>query len=173
MQASTIVSVEEYLSTSYSPDREYVDGLVLERNLGERDHSRIQGLVYGHLLAHEKQWGIIALPEQRVQVKSTRFRVPDICVLSTDDPDDPIVQRPPIVCIEILSKDDRMSAMHEKVDDYLAMGVQHVWLIDPSTRRAYDFTADGMREPEGGLLKVTSSNIVVPMAEIFRQVAPR
>ena len=173
MQASTTVSVEEYLSTSYSPDREYVDGLVLERNLGERDHSRIQGLVYGHLLAHEKQWGIIALPEQRVQVKSTRFRVPDICVLSTDDPDDPIVQRSPIVCIEILSKDDRMSAMHEKVDDYLAMGVRHVWLIDPSTRRAYDFTTDGMREPERGLLKVTNSDIAVPMEGIFRQVAPR
>ena len=27
MQASTTVSVEEYLSASYSPDREYVDGL--------------------------------------------------------------------------------------------------------------------------------------------------
>ncbi len=39
--------------------------------------------------------------------------------------------------------------------------------------RAYDFTADGMREPEGGLLKVTSSDIAVPMEEIFRQVAPR
>ena len=173
MQASTTVSVEEYLSTSYRPDREYVDGLVLERNLGERDHSRIQGLVLAHLVAHEKEWRVVALVAQRVQVKATRFRVPDVCVVSADDPDDPIVQRPPIVCIEILSQDDRMSAMHEKVDDYLAMGVRHVWLIDPSTRHAYDFTTDGMREAEGGLLKVTSSNIVVPMAEIFRQVAPR
>ena len=167
------MSVEEYLSTSYRPDREYVDGLVLERNWGERDHSRIQGLVCGHLLAHEKQWGIVALLAQRVQVKPTRFRLSDICVVSASDPDDPIVQRPPIVCIQVLSKDDRMSAMHEKVDDYLAMGVHHVWFIDPSTRRAYDFTADGMREPEDGLLKVTSSDIAVPMEEIFRQVAPR
>ena len=173
MQASTTVSVEQYLSTSYRPDREYVDGLVLERNLGERDHSRIQGLVCGHLLAYEKQWGIVSLLAQRVQVKAIRFRVPDVCVVSADDPDDPIVQRPPIVCIEILSQDDRMSAMHEKVDDYLAMGVRHVWLIDPSTRHSYDFTTDGMREPEGGLLKVTNSDIVVPMEEIFRQAAPR
>ena len=116
----------------------------------------------------------MALLAQRVQVKPTRFRVPDVCVVWADDPDDPIVRRAPVLCIEILSKDDRMSAMHEKVDDYLAMGVQHVWLIDPSTRRAHDFTTDGMREPEGGLLKVTNSNIVVPMEEIFRQVlAPR
>jgi Uma2 family endonuclease len=154
-------------------DRKYVDGLVLERNLGERDHSRIQGLVLAHLVAHEKEWRVVALVAQRVQVKATRFRVPDVCVVSADDPDDPIVQRPPIVCIEILSQDDRMSAMHEKVDDYLAMGVRHVWLIDPSTRRAYDFTTDGMGEPQGGLLKVTDSDIVVPMEEIFRQAAPR
>jgi Uma2 family endonuclease len=154
-------------------DRKYVDGLVLERNLGERDHSRIQGLILAHLVAHEKEWRVVALVAQRVQVKATRFRVPDVCVVSADDPDDPIVQRPPIVCIEILSQDDRMSAMHEKVDDYLAMGVRHVWLIDPSTRHAYDFTTDGMREPEGGLLKVTNSDIVVPMEEIFRQAAPR
>ena len=45
MQASTTVSVEEYLSTSYSPDREYIDGLLLEGNWGETDHSRFQGLV--------------------------------------------------------------------------------------------------------------------------------
>ena len=167
------MSVEEYLSTSYRPDREYVDGLVLERNWGERDHSRIQGLVCGHLVAHEKQWGIVALLAQRVQVRATRFRVPDVGVVWANDPDDPIVQRAPVLCIEILSKDDRMSAMHEKIDDYLDMGVRHVWFIDPSTRRAYDFTADGMREPESGLLKVTNSDILVPMEDIFRQVAPR
>ena len=37
----TLVSVEEYLNTSYDgADREYVDGRIVERNLGEKDHSR-------------------------------------------------------------------------------------------------------------------------------------
>ncbi|MFL6352133.1 MAG: hypothetical protein ACJ74Z_09810 [Bryobacteraceae bacterium] len=45
MAASTQISVEEYLKTVYCPDRDYVDGVVEERNLGERDHSWIQGLL--------------------------------------------------------------------------------------------------------------------------------
>jgi hypothetical protein len=30
-----LISVREYLSTSYSPDREYVDGRIVERSVGE------------------------------------------------------------------------------------------------------------------------------------------
>ena len=43
MAAGTQISVEEYLHTAYRPDCDYVDGVVEERNLGERDHSWIQG----------------------------------------------------------------------------------------------------------------------------------
>ncbi len=32
-------TVREYLRTSWSPDREFVDGRIEERNLGEKDHS--------------------------------------------------------------------------------------------------------------------------------------
>ena len=42
MGAATLVSIEDYLSTSYSPDREYIDGRIVERNLGEKTHSSIQ-----------------------------------------------------------------------------------------------------------------------------------
>jgi hypothetical protein len=41
MGATTLISVAEYLNTSYSPDREYIDGHIVERNLGEKTHSRI------------------------------------------------------------------------------------------------------------------------------------
>jgi hypothetical protein len=36
------VSVEEYLSTVYRPDCEYIDGEVVSRNVGEFDHGRMQ-----------------------------------------------------------------------------------------------------------------------------------
>ena len=39
MATGTLASVNEYLSTSYHPDCEYIDGVILERNVGERDHS--------------------------------------------------------------------------------------------------------------------------------------
>ena len=34
MGASVLVSEQEYLTTSYGPDREYDDGELLERNVG-------------------------------------------------------------------------------------------------------------------------------------------
>jgi len=39
MPSRTLVSVDEYLHTSYDPDCDYVDGAIVERNVGERDHS--------------------------------------------------------------------------------------------------------------------------------------
>ena len=41
MASGSLVSVREYLSTSYRPDCDYIDGVVLERNVGEKDHSRL------------------------------------------------------------------------------------------------------------------------------------
>jgi hypothetical protein len=39
MGTAALVSVDEYLRTSYSPGHEYLDGLILERHLGELTHS--------------------------------------------------------------------------------------------------------------------------------------
>jgi hypothetical protein len=42
-QAVELVSVDEYLRTSYEgPDREYVDGVIMERNSGELPHTLTQ-----------------------------------------------------------------------------------------------------------------------------------
>jgi hypothetical protein len=63
MATATLVSVSEYLQTSYRPDCEYIDGEVRERNMGELDHSRLQMLLSRYLSNREVQWGIIVLPE--------------------------------------------------------------------------------------------------------------
>ncbi len=167
MAAGTQISVSEYLSTSYRPDCDYVDGEVLERNVGEFDHSRLQTVLSAYFFVREKQWGITVVSEQRVQVSSTRFRVPDLCVLVGGKPSDQIFTKPPMLCIETLSPEDTMSRMLERIDDYLAFGVSHVWVIDPRTKRAYDYTATGMREAKDGVLRADDPHIAVPLAEIF------
>ena len=43
MPTGTLISVEQYLATSYRPDCDYVDGRIEERNLGKLDHSREPG----------------------------------------------------------------------------------------------------------------------------------
>lgn len=167
MPAGTLISVEEYLSTSYDPDCDYVDGEVLERNVGEYDHSRLQGVLFAYLFNREKLWGIHVVPEQRVQVSPTRFRVPDICVMAGAEPNEQIFTRPPALCIEILSPEDTMTRMQERINDYLSFGVPHVWILDPRTKRAYDYTPTGMQEAKDGVLRTERPEINVPLAEIF------
>ena len=42
MAARALISVEEYLRTSYDPDCEYVDGEVQERIVGQKKHAKLQ-----------------------------------------------------------------------------------------------------------------------------------
>ena len=167
MPTGTLISVEEYLATAYSPDCDYVDDHVEERNLGERDHSNLQMIVSAYLFARRKQWGIQVYPEQRVQVKPNRFRVPDICVV-LGATEEQVLTKPPFLCIEIVSPEDRMSRVYERIDDYVAMGVPHVWLIDPRTRRAFIATGtEGLREIKNGVLRTENPALEVPLSELF------
>lgn len=167
MAASTQISVEEYLKTTYRPDCDYVDGEVRERNLGEYDHSRPQMRLIMFFGARENEWRIRVVPEQRVQVNEHRFRIPDVCVVLADSPVEAIFRLPPFICIEILSKDDTFKSITERLDDYLAMGVPNVWIIDPNNRRGYVCNADGFLEAKDGVLRVANSEIAVPLDSIF------
>jgi Uma2 family endonuclease len=164
MATSSLVSVSEYLSTSYRPDCDYVDGVVLERNLGEYDHARLQGEVFAYFHARRREWGLRAVPEQRVQISPTRFRVPDVCVV-LGEPAEQIFRTPPFICIEILSRDDRLSDMQDRVADYLNFGVRYVWVIDPRTRKAWRCTMDGISEVSE--FRTEDPEIVVPLNALF------
>jgi hypothetical protein len=78
------LSVEEYLATSYRLDCDYVDGEVLERNWGEKDHAILQGALTFLFHTHRDEWKVDVFPELRVQVKATRFRIPDVTVVPSD-----------------------------------------------------------------------------------------
>ena len=165
METGTLVSINEYLSTSYDPDCDYIDGVIEERNLGENDHANLQTAIAIYFGSRRKEWGIYVVVEQRVQVSPTRFRVPDVCVVVGGRPKEQIFRTPPFICIEILSPEDRLSRMRARVDDYLSFGVPYVFLLDPATCKAYRWTAQGMHEVSE--LRTEAPEIVVPVAALF------
>jgi Uma2 family endonuclease len=167
MGATTLVSVEDYLSTSYSPDREYIDGRIVERNLGEKTHSTIQGNLFGWFWDRRKELPVRAFVEQRVQVSPTRFRILDVTVVKTSQFQGEIFENPPLLCIEVLSKDDTLDYMQEKIDDYLRFGVPYIWIINPRLRKGYVATKAGMVEAESGVLTTNDPDIRVPVVELF------
>src|SRR5690348_15108396 len=167
MASRTLISVEEYLRTSYRPDCDYVDGEVVERNMGETDHSWLQTMLSAYMVARRAQWGITVLVEQRVQVTETRFRVPDICVVRGPKPAEQILTKSPFICIEILSPEDRWPRVQQRIDDHLAMGVPFVWVLDPATKTAYAVTAQGTHQV-ADTLKTQNPSVEVPLSEIFQ-----
>jgi len=118
----------------------------------------------------QKEWNVVPVVGQRVQVTSTRFRVPDVTVLRPDQAREPIITVPPLILIEVLSKDDTLRSMQERVDDYLHFGVQHVWILDPATKRAYVCSPTAFQEPEHGVLVVPDTPIRLVLSELFAQV---
>jgi Uma2 family endonuclease len=160
-----MVSVREYLATCYRPDCDYVDGAVVERNVGEWDHARLQAWLVGLFLARERKAGVRVATEQRVQVRPNRFRIPDICVVAGPVPGEQILTHPPFICIEILSRDDRLSEIQERVQDYLVFGVRYVWILDPKARQAWQCSPGEMRQVAE--LRTENPDILVPLDEIF------
>src|SRR5262245_27828628 len=136
MATGTAIPLAQYLSSTYEPDCDYVDGEIEERNVGEIAHARLQLKVGSYLLTHYESAGLSVLTEVRVQVSATRFRIPDVCV-TIGDPGQGVLIAPPFLCVEILSPEDRMSRLELRIQDYLQMGVPNVWVLDPLTRQAY------------------------------------
>src|SRR5215831_159505 len=167
MHTGALVSVKEYLNTSYRPDCDYVDGRVVERNLGELDHSDLQGEIVHYFRLRRKRWGIHAFPEQRVEVSPTRFRIPDVCVTVGTKPTEQIFRTPPFLAIEILSKKDRKRNILERVSDYLEFGVRYVWVIDPRSREGWVHTTAGVEKAKDGILRTQEPVLELSLPEIF------
>ncbi len=166
MATSTQVPVEEYLRTSYDPDREYVDGEVLDRNVGEKTHSKVQKRLMLFLAKLEAELGIFVLQEWRVRTGERRYRIPDFLVVAGPEPDEAVLSAPPFICVEILSPEDRMSRMQKKVAEYLAFGVRYVWVLDPESKEAFAYTASGFEKVEDAL-RAENPAIEIPLDQIF------
>jgi len=134
MAAPIHIPVELYLrSSEWEPDAEYVNGKIEERPMGEYDHADWQGAIRDWFRLHSEEWNLRVLTELRVQVSESNYRVPDVTVMSRNNPKEQIVTLPPIAVFEVLSPEDRISRMMQKLADYGAMGIPQVWVVDPAT----------------------------------------
>ena len=157
--ATTLISIDEYLRTSYHPDADFVDGQIEERNLGEYEHGFLQTAIGSWFFTRRHEWNINAITEQRIRVAPNRVRICDVCLISRDAPREQVTQTPPLACIEILSPEDRLPRAAKVMQDYADMGVQNLWLLDPIDRVAYLYTAEAQ-------FKIVEDRLTIPNTEI-------
>ncbi len=166
MATTTAISVEEYLNSSYEPDMEYVDGQLEERNVGEIEHSDVIAAIMEWFLQHAKEWQIRVRPDVRTQVGPARFRVPDIVLSARSSKDKRIVREAPLVVIEVLSPEDRISRYHQRIADYRAMGIKGIWVIDPEDRCGWDCSTGNWIETTDFRLDPIYMNLAGILAEL-------
>jgi len=164
------VSVREYLTTSYRPDCDFVDGRLEERNVGEYDHGYLQTLLAVLFTNNRIAWRVRAATDVRMQVAPTHFRVPDVIVVHADAPREQILTHPPLIAIEILSPEDRLSRFQDRLSDYIEFGVENIWILDPQRRVAYTASRAGLQIAERGELTVVGTPIRVVVAELFAEL---
>ena len=167
MATSTLVPLSEYLHTMYRPDCDWVDGELRERNMGEGSHSTVQMFFIVFFHTRQEEWGIRVKQEHRVQVSATRYRIPDVYVRRKSSGFEEIARVPPLLCIEVLSPEDRMSEIRERIEDYFKMGVEAAWVVDPLRRLAFSAVRGGDLQPEAETLVVNGTPIRVPVSAIF------
>lgn len=168
MKAGTQVSLEEYLETVYRPDCDYVDGEVVERNVGEVEHGDFQLGIGAYLRARQRALGIFVATEVRVRVSASRYRIPDICVIKGGKPNERYITQPPFLCIEVLSERDTLDNIQERIDDYFAMGVPYVWVVNPRTQRGWVYTPESIVEVKDRVLRTADPEIAVPLRDVVR-----
>lgn len=167
MKTGALISVEEYLRTSYSPDREYVDGELVEINVGEWPHSLVQRNI---LLAFGRKYPkVFAVPELRSKVRQTRYRLPDVAVL-LKTPGTRVLEEAPFIAIEILSEEDRVSRLVEKLKEYAANGTPHIWVFDPRLKQMSFFHQNALVEVGGDSIASDDPRLELTRDEVFRDL---
>jgi Uma2 family endonuclease len=167
MAVDTLISVEEYLRTTFHPDCHFIDGKVVERNVGQTRHALAQAEIAAWFIQRRKVLRLQSLTELRVRVAPPRVRVPDVVIAEIPVPQEDVFTSPPYLCIEIMSPDDTKGSTQPSLDDYLNFGVPNIWVIDPWKHRGWVVTATGWARADDAIMRTADARVAMPLSEVL------
>ena len=148
----TEVTPEELLAMPEGGHYELIDGELKERRVSLlsnlvvaeitailRNHCRSQYL--GWILAAERGYQCFPWKPGRVRRSDVSFIRADR--MSKERLSEGFCSIAPDVAVEVVSPNDRIWKLNQKVDDYLRAGVKLVWVVHPDIHAVQVFRADG------------------------------
>ncbi len=130
---------------AFEYEAEYVHGEVVQRAMPDYMHGRIAFLIAQALVPVTVAHPLYPCFEVRMRVAPDAYRIPDVAVFGGVEPKQEVPSAPPLLVIEILSKDDRHHDLMEKLEEYRAWGVLNIWVVDPHSKRLSLYTASGLQ----------------------------
>ena len=143
MATKAQITAEQYLHMTFEHDAEFVRGEIVERSMpdnfihvssSDADGDRTSDPIHP----------LFPCPELRLRLEPelTAFRTSRF---SPEPPKQSVPSTPPLLVIEILSKDDRHHDLMEKLEEYRVWGVPNIWVVDPLAKRFATYTELGLQ----------------------------
>jgi Uma2 family endonuclease len=171
MGSATLISPAAYLNTSYEPDMELVNGVLVERNVGTQLHGLLQTLIAVFFSQYRKSHRIDVFTETRLLVDAgaDRYRIPDVMVLGRPYTKGKIVVDVPAIVVEIKSPDDTFDDIVNRCFDYEQLNVGNILVMDPDNKRAWLFRQGNLQILTGTSVKlpVQALTIDFPFVSVF------
>lgn len=165
-----LVSVEEYLKSTYEHDFEFIDGMLVRRGMPTIAHSLLQKLLLFWFAQFEDEFGFETLQEVRTQIiERARYRIPDVMLCPRPIPAGRVCDVAPWAVIEVLSPDDTLAETHDRFVDYRQIGVYSLVLMDPEKYIAYEFRDGSLIAQPFTVLKLPDRSISFDSEALFAQ----
>ena len=165
MTTGTAVSVDEYLRTADKPNCEYIDGVLVQKPMPTWMHSELQYQIAYMIRTFFPRFE--AMPELTVRIDAKRYLIPDLAVQERGTRQRPYAVTPIHLCIEIVSPEDRMSEVFAKCETYHEWGTLITWIVDPQSRRAWEYVKGYAPEQIASDGELRAGEIHLRVAQVF------
>jgi len=145
MATKAQITAEQYLHTTFEHDAEFVHGEIVERAMPDNVHSLMQFLILMEIGRLIQSHPLFPYPELRLRLDPRVVRIPDISVFGGQPPQEDVPSTPPLIAIEILSKDERHPNLMQKLEEYRVWRVPNIWVVDPLAKRLALYTESGLQ----------------------------
>ena len=166
------------------PGYEYVDGRLVEKPVGNKS-SWVASEVFDLVRAYCRRtgFGVAFVADAGFQCfphKPSQVRKPDVSVVKCDpatyDPPDGWETAVPTLVVEVVSPNETVYDLADKVADFRAAGTPLIWVIDPPRRQATIYRADGTLALVTDPADLSGENVlpglIVPLTAVLPTVRP-
>lgn len=174
-----LISGEELLAMGDIGPCELIDGRIMPMSPTGGEHSYLESFISAELTHFVKptKLGWVLTGEVGIYTRRNpdRVRGADIAFISkVRSPRRPargFLTVAPELVVEIMSPDDRWQDVRQKIEEYLAIGVLWVWIVEPDNRAVLIFEAGAEMRPLGETDTLQGHGILagfeLPLTDLF------
>ncbi len=165
------MSEAEYLALpEVKPYLEYVDGVVVQKAMGDWNHSRLAAhAAFALQRFAETAGGDVVIELRSLQPGRRNYRLADVAYFAPGTPTGDLAL--PTLAVEVRSPDETVASQRRKCEGWIEAGAREAWLIEPRTRTVEVFGPGGERRTLGeheSLVSAAVPGLQVDLAALFK-----